>query len=91
MNTLLNKLKSRKFWAAIVGVITGVAMVFGLDDNIINVVAGAVTALTSVVIYIVTEGRNDYAGIIAKVRENIEPVKDGVEVIKEIAKEEDEA
>lgn len=87
MNTLLNKLKSRKFWAAIVGVITGVAMVFGLDDNIINVVAGAVTALTSVVIYILTEGRNDYAGIISKIKENTEPIKKGADAVKDIFEE----
>lgn len=89
MNTLLNKFKSRKFWAAIVGVITGVAMVFGLDDNIINVIAGSVTALTSVVIYIITEGRNDYAGIITKIKENIDPVKEAIEVVKEIGEEDD--
>ena len=90
MTTLLNKLKSRKFWAAIIGVITGIAMAFGLDYNIINVFAGAMTAATSIVTYIITEGRNDYAGIISKVKENAEPIKKGIETAKEIITEEDE-
>lgn len=61
MSTLLKKLLSRKFWAALIGIITGLAMVFGLDQNIITTVAGAVTAIASVVAYIVTEGKIDVA------------------------------
>lgn len=53
------KLTSRKFWAAVVGVVTGLAMVFGLDDTIITTIAGAVTALASVITYIITEGKID--------------------------------
>ena len=53
---LLRKLSSRKLWAAVAGVVTGLAMVFGLDESIITSVSGAVVALTSVVTYIVTEG-----------------------------------
>ena len=49
MKTIGQKLKSRKLWAAIVGVIMGVAMVFGLDEGNITTIAGAVTALVSVV------------------------------------------
>lgn len=56
---LLRKLSSRKLWAAVAGVVTGLAMVFGLDEGIITSVSGAVVALTSVVTYIVTEGRID--------------------------------
>lgn len=59
MKTIGQKLKSRKLWAAIVGVIMGVAMVFGLDENTITTIAGAVTALVSVVTYIVAEGKID--------------------------------
>lgn len=53
------KLSSRKLWAAIAGIIAGLAMVFGLDESIISTVSGAVTAVASVVAYIVTEGRID--------------------------------
>lgn len=91
MNTFLSKLKSRKFWAAIIGILTGVSMIFGLDQNIINTIAGAVVALGSLGVYIVTEGRNDYAGIVAKTQENLTPIKEGIETVKEIVTEEDEA
>lgn len=63
MSTLKSKLSSRKFWAAMAGVVSGLAMIFGLDENIISTVAGAVMALGSVVVYINTEGRIDAASI----------------------------
>lgn len=59
MKTISQKLKSRKLWAAIVGVIMGIAMVFRLDESTVTTVAGAVTALVSVVTYIVAEGKID--------------------------------
>ena len=64
--TLLNvarKLTSRKFICAVVGVIIGMGMVFGLDQNTIQSVAGAVVSLCSVVTYIITEGRIDAASV----------------------------
>ena len=42
-----NKLMSRKFWAAAAGVVSGLAMVFGLDEGIVNTVSGAVVSLES--------------------------------------------
>ena len=56
---ILRKLSSRKLWAAIAGIVTGLAMVFGLDEGVISNVAGAVVSLASVVVYIITEGRID--------------------------------
>lgn len=53
------KLSSRKLWAAIAGVITGLAMVFKLDESTISSVAGAVVSMASVVSYIITEGKVD--------------------------------
>lgn len=53
---ILRKLSSRKLWAAIAGIVTGLAMVFGLDEGVISNVAGAVVSLASVVAYIITEG-----------------------------------
>lgn len=53
------KLSSRKLWAAIVGVVSGLALIFGLDQDIINTVSGAVVAVGSVISYIITEGRID--------------------------------
>jgi uncharacterized membrane protein len=55
------KLSSRKLWAAIVGVVMGVAMVFGLDESTITDVAGAVVSIVSLMTYIITEGKIDAA------------------------------
>ncbi len=59
----LSKLSSRKFWAAAAGLITGIALVFGVDEGVINTIAGAVVAASSVVSYIVTEGRIDRSAL----------------------------
>lgn len=66
MNTLKRKLSSRKFWAAVVGVVSGLAMIFGLDQTTISAVAETVTTIAGTVMtfgsllgYIVTEGAID--------------------------------
>ena len=41
------KLSSRKLWAAAAGIVTGLAMVFGLDESYITDVAGAVVSAAS--------------------------------------------
>ena len=48
------KLSSRKLWAAAAGIVTGLAMVFGL---------GAVVSAASVIAYIITEGKVDAEGV----------------------------
>ena len=53
------KLSSRKLWAAAAGIVTGLAMVFKLDESTISSVAGAVVSMASVVSYIITEGKVD--------------------------------
>ena len=53
------KLSSRKLWAAVAGVVTGLAMVFGLDEGTISNVAGAVVSMASIVSYIISEGKID--------------------------------
>ena len=59
MSNIIQKLTSRKFWLAIAGVATGVAMALGVDATEISSVAGAVVALFSCVTFIVVEGRID--------------------------------
>lgn len=61
METLKRKLSSRKLWAAVVGVVTGLAMIFGLDANTVSTVAGAVVSAASVVAYITAESKVDAA------------------------------
>ena len=63
MDNFLKKLTSRKFLAALAGVATGLAMVFGVDETTISTVAGAVTTVASVVSYIMSEGMVDAAAV----------------------------
>lgn len=58
-NQIWTKLTSRKLWMAVAGIATGLALVLGVDGGDISNVAGAVTAVASVVAYIVTEGKID--------------------------------
>ena len=55
------KLSSRKLWAAIVGVVVGLATAFGIDGNEYAEVAGIVTSAVSVVSYILGEAKIDAA------------------------------
>lgn len=77
MGTLKTKLTSRKLWAAVAGLIAGLAMVFGLDENVITTVAGAVVSVGSVITYIITEGRIDAEGV----KVAVESVQGAVDVI----------
>lgn len=76
---ILQKLTSRKLWLALAGVATGIAMVLGIDGSEISTVAGAVTALVSVVTYIVTEGKVDAESV----KSAAQVVLEGVEAIEE--------
>lgn len=55
------KLSSRKLWAAIVGVVVGLAAAFGIEGNEYAEVAGIVTSAVSVVAYIFGEAKIDAA------------------------------
>ncbi len=72
------KLSSRKLWAAVAGIVTGLAMVFGLDEGTISSVAGAVVSVASVLAYIITEGKVDAEGI----KKAVENVQDAAEELK---------
>jgi len=75
MKTFLQKISSRKLWLALAGVVTGLAMVFGVDEGTVATVAGAVTAVVSVVTYVTTEGRIDAAAVKTAV-ENVQNAAD---------------
>lgn len=55
------KLTSRKLWAAIVGVVVGLAAAFGITENDYAQVVGVVTSAVSVVGYILGEAKVDAA------------------------------
>ena len=74
------KLSSRKLWAAIVGVVVGIAAAFGLDESEWVQIAGVVTSAASVVAYIFGEAKIDAAAsvpiIIPEITENTEGTED---------------
>lgn len=59
--TILEKLKSRKLWAAMVGVVVGLAAAFGIESSEYTQIAGIVTSAASVVAYIFGEAKIDAA------------------------------
>lgn len=63
MKQLLKKLSSRKLWTAIVGVVTGLGIVFGVDQGVASTISGALVSVLSVISYIVTEGKIDAASV----------------------------
>lgn len=71
------KLSSRKLWAAVAGVVMGLAMVFGLDEGTMSNLAGATVSVCSVVAYIITEGKVDAAGV-AKAAEDVQHAAEAV-------------
>lgn len=78
MSKVISKLSSRKLWAAIVGVVTGLAMIFGVDTSVITTVAGGVISAVSVMTYIVTEGKVDAAAVSQAVK-NVQNVVEAIE------------
>ena len=55
------KLTSRKLWVAIIGIVAGLAAVFGVDENEYTAIAGAVIAAANAVAYIMGEAKIDAA------------------------------
>lgn len=83
MKAFISKLKSRKFLSCAAGVILGVSMIFGLDEGVINTIAGAITSVSSIVIYIYTEGKID-AAVAGGVQEAAKQIKDAAEAVEGI-------
>ncbi len=63
MREFLNKFRSRKFLAALSGVIIGAAMIFGISEDTLITVAGAITSVASIISYIIAESRVDAVGV----------------------------
>ena len=60
------KLTSRKFWAAVIGFITAMMVVFGVNDLTIEQVVAMITAASTLIAYIIGEGMVDAARISAE-------------------------
>lgn len=59
MKEFIRKISSRKLWAAIIGVVVGIAAAFGIDSNEYAQIAGLVTSAVSVIAYIAGEASID--------------------------------
>ena len=57
------KLSSRKFWAAISGVVISVMVAFNADAGSQEKVAGVITATGTLAIYMLAEGSADKAAV----------------------------
>lgn len=57
----VQKLASRKFWAAIVAVITAVCVIFGIPDITSEQIAALIMAVGALIAYILGEGFVDAA------------------------------
>ena len=55
------KLTSRKFWAAVIGVVISVMVAFGADSETQDKTVGVITASATLIAYIIGEGLTDAA------------------------------
>ena len=56
------KLTSRKFWLAVVGLVSGLLMAFKYDAETIETISGVIMSAASVIAYTIGEGLADAAG-----------------------------
>jgi hypothetical protein len=55
------KLTSRKFWLAVVGLVSGLLMAFKFDADTVETISGVIMSAASVIAYIIGEGMTDAA------------------------------
>ena len=83
MKQFLSKLKSRKFLTCVAGVVMGACMVFGIDEGAVNTIAGAITAVSSIIMYIYAEGKIDAAAV-DKIKDTVDKVEDAIDSVEKI-------
>ncbi len=59
----VQKLTSRKFWAALIGFVTAMLVAFGVDNLTIEQIVAMITAVSTLIAYIIGEGMVDAARI----------------------------
>ena len=64
------KLTSRKFWAALIGFVTSIMVVFGVNDLTIEQVIALITAASTLIAYIIGEGMVDAARLNSESRKD---------------------
>ncbi len=55
------KLTSRKFWIAIVGLVSGLLIAFKVDGDTVKTISGVIMSAASVIAYTIGEGLADAA------------------------------
>ena len=55
----VKKLTSRKFWAAVIGFVTAILVICGVDNITMEQIIGLVSALSVLIAYIIGEGLVD--------------------------------
>jgi len=53
------KLTSRKFWVALIGLVSGLLLAFKVDAETVETVSGCIMSAASVIAYIIGEGMAD--------------------------------
>lgn len=87
MKEILKKIKSRKFLTCVAGIVTGLCLIFGADENVVNTVAGSVTTLGSIIMYLLVEGRIDNTAV----KDAASQIKETLTDINSIEEEEEVA
>ena len=57
------KLTSRKFWLAVVGLVSGLLLAFKVDAADVETISGVIMSAASVIAYIIGEGMADAANV----------------------------
>ena len=70
----------KKIITMILGVVSGIAIAFGLDQNEVSTIAGAVVSVISVAGYLLAEGKID----VERIKNAAESVNDAIEIIEGI-------
>lgn len=68
---------NKKIITMILGIVSGLAISFGLDQSEVSAVAGAVVAVGSVISYMVAEGRID----VERIRNAADAVNDVIDIM----------
>lgn len=66
------KLTSRKFWLAVVGLVSGLLVAFKVDAETVETISGVIMAAASVIAYIIGEGLADAANAVVTIEEQDE-------------------